>query len=338
MTLATIVNRLKAEGTIEQVRVNRYKINATERTRQLRIRSYQEDGQLYTRAQIHALFAVERGGDFFFRTEPFTFSYPWEAPSYIHRGEVPTEQQVRREQVRQERVMRTITRNSYHSSGHGVDRRGVQEALSNIARDGDGVRRSFGLEWEIYSLNEQQEDKLARILETLPSHFTEMDASLSNRGVEIIFLPLSKQEVIRVFNKLKTFCLENRVDMSNTGAHITYGVSNANVSENDLQIRINRIALAVKAACTQQAIRNVFGRDFTGYASLPRSTTERGHSNAWSASRGNSAYELRLCNWQGNIEKITEFMVATEFVFNRVFTGRDFVKIFQIMGEEIDGE
>lgn len=331
MTLATIVNRLKAEGSIEPVRVNRYKINRTVRTIRLGIRPFEEEPHLYTLSEIHGLFAVQQGTEFTFRTEPVrTASRVSSIPPYIHRGEA-------QERPAPARVYRTITRNSYHSSGSGTDRTGVREALEAIPMDEDGVRRSFGLEFEIYALNRDQEDKLARLLETMPRHFTERDASLSSTGVEIIFLPLSRAKIIEVFNTLKRFCEENGVSMEGTGSHITYGVSNAHVTGSDLQIRINRIALAVKAACTQNAIKRVFGRDFTGYASLPRSTTEQGHSNAWSASRGNSAYELRLCNWKGDIEKMTEFMVKTEFVFNRTFTATDFVDIFNIMGADIAG-
>lgn len=322
MTLATIVNRLKAEGSIEPVRVNRYVLNETARVRSLGLRVYDSNGNKveYTLQQIHELFAVPMGSEYAFRLV--------QRPSSIHES---TQTRVDREAPR---VYRTITRGCYHDSGSGTSRRGVSEALAQIPLDEDGVRRSFGLEWEINALDRDQEDKLARLLDTMPRHFTERDASLTSCGVEIIFLPLSREKIIEVFTTLQNFCRENHVGMDGTGAHITYGVSNAHVSDSDLQIRINRIALSVKAACTQREIRSVFGRDFTGYASLPRSTTERGHSNAWSASRGNSAYELRLCHWQGDINKITEFMVKTEFVFNRTFRAQDFMEIFRIMGSD----
>lgn len=78
--------------------------------------------------------------------------------------------------------LRTIRRDGYHDNGGGIRRHGVAEALNAIARDPDGVRRSFGLEWEIYNLTAQQEDKLARLLDTLPAHFTERDGSLGSHG------------------------------------------------------------------------------------------------------------------------------------------------------------
>ena len=73
---------------------------------------------------------------------------------------------------------RTIERYRYHSQD-----RDYASALAQIAPDADGVRRSFGLEYEIYTLSDTQEDKLARLLDTLPAHITESDASLGNSGI-----------------------------------------------------------------------------------------------------------------------------------------------------------
>lgn len=320
MRLSTIVNTLLAEGSIERVRVNWYRVLNTARTRQLNI---PEGTLLHPRAAVHNEFAVQvaEGDNYVYRTIPRPERMPGqEAPRPV---EPP--------------VLRTIRRDCYHSHGSGTCRYGIEEALARIPHDEDGVRRSFGLEWEVYSLDRRQEDKLARLLDTLPAHYTERDASLGGGGVEIIFLPLGLEKIREVWNTLQNFCRENNVRMDGAGAHITYGVSNSEVGNSDLQIRINRIALAVKAASTQSAIKAVFGRDFTDYAALPQSTTTHGHSNAWSASRGDSAYELRLCAWQGDIEKITNFMLATEFVFHRTFTARDFIKIFEIMGSDCSG-
>lgn len=314
MTLATLTNRLIAEGTIVRIRVNRYEVCPTHRALMLGV----HPGRVITLEGVHQLFMELVPGytdEYRFRSAPFTPPQP-----------------ERRE------VLRTIDRSAYHSHGDGIRRQGVDEALMQIQRDADGVRRSFGLEWEVGGLTAQQEDKLARLLDTLPAHHTERDGSLSSSGVEIIFLPMGAEKMIQTWNTLKQFTVENNVDMNRTGSHITYGVSNATCDRDDLQIRINRVALAVKAASTQRAIKSVFGRDFTGYAQLPSSTTYSSHSNAWSASRGNSAYELRLCCWEGNIEKIIQFMKATEFVFTRTFNAQDFINIFSIMGSECSGQ
>lgn len=322
MTLATLVNRLKAEGTIEQVRVNRYKVNDTARSRGLGI----ESGiRLYTLVQIHEMFCepAHSGVGYIFRAS---------AGPALHR------QTVQATASASYPVLRRIARHNYHSTGGGTGRQGIESALRAIAPDADGVRRSFGLEWEIGSLSREAEDRLVRLLDTLPAHVTEKDASLTDTGVEIVFMPMSAEKYIQTWTALQEFCRTEGVGMNGAGAHTTYGVSNAHVTISDLQIRINRIALTVKAASTQRAIRSVFGRDFTGYAQLPRTTIERGHSNAWSASRGDSAYELRLCQWEGNVHKIVEFMKATEFVFNRPFTAQDFMNIFAIMGSNVDGE
>lgn len=318
-TRATLVNRLIAEGTIERVRVNRYRVNPTLRSERLEV----DRSRLITLDEVHRIFMRQDSlseSDWEFRRIPQS-AFTAEPARPQPRPEPP--------------VLRRIQRDSYHSHGNGAFRTGIEGALNRIALDSDGVRRSFGLEWEIYALTPQQEDKLARLLDTLPAHFTERDGSLSGTGVEIIFLPLGRSDIIRVFHTLQNFCRENNVQMQGTGAHITYGVNNARVTRENLQIRLNRIALAVKAASTQPSIKRVFGRDFTGYAELPQGTAPHySHSLAWSASRGTSAYELRLCNWSGDIQLMTEMMVKTEFVFHRTFTAQDFLNIFRIMGAD----
>lgn len=337
MTLATLTNRLMAEGTIVRERVNRYSIQRSIRARNLDLRV----GTIVTLNQVHQIFAVQEGSDYRFRRLderaeiPFVFRNP--ATSFTtHDAEFTTRRLFAESEPAP--VLRRITRDSYHSHGDGIRRNGIEEALRAIPAESDGVRRSYGLEWEIYSLTEQQEDKLARLLDTLPRHFTERDGSLGTTGVEIIFLPLGRAKIKEVWNTMQRFCRENNICMDNTGAHLTYGIDDSEIHNvSDLQIRLNRVALAIKATSTQQAIKSVFGRDFTGYACLPNSTTSSGHSMSFSASRGTSAYELRLCNWQGDIEKITAMMDAIEFVFHRTFRAQDFMKIFEIMGANCSG-
>lgn len=320
MKLETALRILTQEGSIERVSRGQYIVNPTTRARALTslTSSVRIDLDYIKRAFLITDSSVPGG----WLLKPYT----------IGTRETP----VQREEPRL--VLRTIERNCYHSCGNGTSRRGVTEALRAIPLSGDGIRRSYGLEWEIYALDAQQEDKLARLLDTLPSHVTERDGSLSHTGVEIIFLPMSEEKYKATFKALQTFCRENHVDMNNTGAHTTYGVSNSHVEERDLQIRLNRIAMAVKAGSIQRNIKRLFGRDFTSYAHLPRSLTEFDHSQAWSASRGTSAYELRLVNWEADVNRLVEFIQATEFVFNRVFTAQDFLNIFTILGENTDGE
>lgn len=331
MTRQRICQILLNRGYIERVRVNRYHITSRGYPIALTVPSL---SALYTRNQIMPFFAFGRDDN-------------WNLAPTVRAGtpRIRTERPIRAEAPRpvERPVLRTIRRDGYHWNGDGTARNGIFEALAAIPTDEDGVKRSFGLEWEIYSLSPEQEDKLARLLDTLPPHFTERDGSLSGRGVEIIFLPLGEEKIKEVWMKLQEFCINERVDMGNTGAHLTYGVSNTEILNlNDLTIRLNRIALAVKAASSQRAIKEVFGRDFTGYAHLPNSSgnvlLQREHSMAWSTSRGDGAYELRLCNWKGDIYKIVEFMKATEFVFHRAFTANDFINIFRVMGSNCAGE
>ena len=229
------------------------------------------------------------------------------------------------------RRVRTISRNSYRSMP-----RSVAEALSRLPYDADGVRRSYGVEYEIYSLTSRQESDLAYLLDTLPPHVTERDGSLGNSGVEIIFQPMTKAELIRVVKTLGEFVVSRGVEMDGTGMHITFGVSNSTVSQSDLVIRMNRLSLAIKSVATQQALNRVFGRDFTGYARLPISLTDMTRYRAFNV-RNDSAVECRLVKWNCNIEKMVELLEASMVLFTRPFEAADFIKMFEIMGSNADG-
>lgn len=324
MTKVQLINVLLGDGAITREAVNRYKVHDTYFSRTI-LSSGIPTHTVYTRDQILEMFAVEvpaGSGDYRLRLAPQGSST---ASSSSASGS-------------QRAPLRRITRSNYHSTGSGTSRDGVRGALENIPVDEDGVRRSFGLEYEIYSLNSDQEDKLARLLDTLPPHVTERDGSLGSNGVEIVFLPMSADKYIDTWNKLKEFVRENHVPMDDggtvhmAGAHTTYGVSNSHVSVSDLQIRLNRLALAVKSVGTQRQIKRMFGRDFGNFRVLPNTTTHNSHDNAFSASRGTSAWECRLCSWSGDAERIVSFLKRSEFVFNRAFTASDFVDIFEILG------
>lgn len=237
---------------------------------------------------------------------------------------------------------RTIQRYPYHRA----PRRPIGEYLARIQPDADGVVRSFGIEYEVYSLNSDQEDKLARLLDTLPDHINEMDGSLGNNGVEIIFYPVGAADFIHIIKTLGQFIIDNNVPMgdynnrSMAGMHITYGVSNSTTTRHDLQIRLNRIAFTVAAVATQVQIRKMFGRTFGNYRSIPASTTFSNHSNAFSnAGRHENCWECRLPAWNCEPEKMIEFFRATEFAFHRPYKVEDMLTIVNLFGtEEVDGE
>lgn len=226
-------------------------------------------------------------------------------------------------------VLRTIRRYGYHSQS-----RNVQAALDRITADSDGVKRSFGLEYEINYLTATQEDKLARLLDNLPAHTAERDGSLSSAGVEIIFEPMGEADLKKTWKTLTEFVNMNSVDMGGTGAHITYGVSNSTSTRYDIQIRANRLALAVKSISTVQTLRRVFGRDFSGYCELPRTLTANHHTNAFSlAGRNSTCWECRLINWKADIDVVVQFLTATEAMFHRPFNSQDFMAIFNILDD-----
>ena len=148
-------------------------------------------------------------------------------------------------------------------------------------------------------------------------------------------MPMSEEKYKDTFRKLNSFCREEDVIMQRTGAHTTYGVNNSSVGRSDLQIRLNRLALAVKAVGTQRAIAELFGRDFSDYCQLPNSTTANYHSNAFSnSSRPDGCWECRLINWKANADKVVEFFKATEVAFHRPVTANDFINVFRILGAD----
>ena len=118
--------------------------------------------------------------------------------------------------------------------------------------------------------------------------------------------------------------------------HITFGVSNSEVSVDDLVIRTNRLALAVKAVGTQRAIIELFGRDFTDYARLPNSLTTTVRHRAFNV-RSEDAWECRLVNWKCNIEKVMKFFDIAEVLFHRPFEAQDFIKVFELLSADTQG-
>ena len=234
----------------------------------------------------------------------------------------------------QEMPLRTIQRLSYHSGERNYD-----EYISRVQPDDDGVRRTFGLEYEVYTLNQQQESKLAYLLDTLPAHVTERDGSLGSNGVEIVFMPMSASDYVTTVKKLEQFIREENIQMSynneddGAGMHTTYGVSNAEATKEDLQIRLNRYALALAALSTKPRIKQIFGRTFGRYRELPRYTMQMDHSNAFSCNgRPRTCWECRLPNWKANPEDLVKFFRITETAFHRPFNASDFDKLYDLLG------
>lgn len=298
-----IINKLIEKGVIARTAV-RGKYTVTNRN------------GLFKRAQILSEFAIE--------VQPWRYRLNENAIAAVLRPA----------------VLRTISRSGYHS----VNREQmVANALAAIPADADGVVRSFGLEYEVYSLTAEQEDKLARLLDTMPAHITERDGSLGNGGVEIVFAPVGADKYIEIVNTLKQFVIENHVVMESAfgmaGMHTTYGVSNPEASKSDLQVRLNRFALALKSVATVSQIKGLFGRDFGNYRELPRSNNYTSHVNAFSTNgRPATCWECRLPSWSCNPEGLVKFFKVTESAFHRPFTIQDLTNMYQIIGGGHDGQ
>ena len=249
-----------------------------------------------------------------------------------------------REALNQERPLRRLNILSYGASNHGEQNTRIERALNRIAVDADGVRRSFGVEYEIYQMTARQQSDLAYLLDEMPSHSVHSDGSLGTGGVEVVFDPVDAATYIQIVKKLGQFVRDHNIRMESdsngngAGMHTTYGVSNPEANKADLQIRLNRFALAVKAVGTQSAIKNLFGRDFGRYRILPTSTITNEHGNAFSTNgRPNCCWECRLISWRCNPEKLVEFFKATEVAFHRPVEAQDFVKVFEILGSNTAG-
>lgn len=296
MNIDVFINSLLERGVIVRVRRGRYVIPEM------------GDGREYDRGSLHRLFGIE--------VEPGRF--------------ILCEDVVRAFTPTGGRRKRRIERFDYHSQS-----RNVAEALERIPFDKDGVRRSYGIEFEIYALTEEQESALAYLLDTLPPHVTERDASLSDTGIEIVFEPLGRKDAVRVVKELQNFVREHDVHMYNTGMHITFGVSNSEATEEELVVRTNRLALAVKAVGTRESLIELFGRDFNDYARLPGNLLSTMRHRAFRV-RSSSCWECRLIDWSCDIDRVMEFFEATEVLFHRPFKVEDFMRIFRLLGSNVD--
>lgn len=268
--------------------------------------------------------------------------------------------EVRAEHARSTRPHRHLNRGSYHSNGQGTARYGLEQALSRITADSDGVKRSFGIEYEIYTLTSDQESDLCYLLDTLPPCKAERDSSLGSNGVELVFDPVGKDDYIRIVRTLRTFIDEHGIYMLNedsgsgAGMHTTYGVSNSHARTSDtirvngynvplIQARLNRISSLIKVTCTKQQVKSVFGRYFTGYARSSFSEGEsyylsyNDHSNSMSINGRRpvndiyTCWEFRLPCYKCDPEKVVDFLKATEWVFHRTMHTEDVTAMLNII-------
>lgn len=267
---------------------------------------------------------------------------------------------VREEPRRSDRPRRTLTRGYYHQYGNGTSRHGLQAALNRIAADSDGVKRSFGVEYEIYRLTPEQESDLCYLLDDLPPCKPEHDGSLSTNGVELVFDPVGKEDYIRIVRTLRTFIDEHGIYMlddttgQGAGMHTTYGVSNSHARTTDtirvsgctvplIQARLNRVSSLMKVCATKQQIKDVFGRYFTSYAQSSFSQGEdsylryNNHSNSMSINGRapvNDVYtcwEFRLPCYKCDPEKVVDFFKATEWVFHHTMHTEDVTAMLNVL-------
>lgn len=287
---------------------------------------------------------------------------PTETPADPVEEAVTTTAEAVADAVREEhaRPLRHLSIGYYHQNGQGTSRVGLQAALNRITADSDGVKRSFGVEYEIYTLTEQQQSELCYLLDDLPPCKAEHDGSLGAGGVELIFDPVGKEDYIRIVKTLRTFIEEQGIYMIDhstgrgAGMHTTYGVSNSHVRDTDtirvggysvplIQARLNRISSLIKVTATQQQVKTLFGRYFTGYAQSSFSQGEssylryNAHENSMSINGRQpldhiyTCWEFRLLAYECDPEKVVEFFKATEWVFHRTMHTEDISAMLNVL-------
>lgn len=274
--------------------------------------------------------------------------------------ETPVEEPVVATTTASTRPLRHLSRGYYHQNGHGTARHGLQAALNRIAADSDGVKRSFGVEYEIYTLTGPQESDLCYLLDDLPPCKAENDGSLSTNGVELVFDPVGKDDYIRIVKTLRRFIDDHGIYMlddatgQGAGMHTTYGVSNSHARDTDtirvggytvplIQARLNRVSSLMKVCATRQQIKDVFGRYFTGYAQSSFSQGEdsylryNNHSNSMSINGRTpvdhiyTCWEFRLLCYKCNPEKVVDFFRATEWVFHHTMHTEDVTAMLNVL-------
>lgn len=248
----------------------------------------------------------------------------------------------------------TLEQNRYHHFADDDDYKNyIKECINRIPADMDGVRRSYGLEYEIYSMSTNDRSDLSYLLRHLPKCHPENDGSLGPGGVELVFDPMGEEDYINTVKTLKEFVERHHIVMrggsTEAGMHTTYGVSNSechnalNERENGvpfIQLRLNRISAMMHIAGKKDNIRNTFGRYFGHYR---RSSLELGgvsefihvdtHENAMSIHGRDpvdgifTCYEFRLPNWQADPEKVVKFFKATEWIFHREWKPSDMLSL-----------
>lgn len=245
----------------------------------------------------------------------------------------------------------TTYKRMYRGEYHSISRKKFDDYLNAIPYDSDDIRRSYGLEYEIYHLNEWQTHCLTLLTPILPYHIVEKDGSLGYTGLEMIFAPMDREYLKATVNILHKFVKLLNIDMQNTGMHITYGLKykdndkqqlaedegtsyQFSSSTNNIQLRLNRLIFTLCATATHDQLVSIFGRTFNNYALMPSRTSDWGRYLAMTNSnRKGTVFEFRLPKYNCKIDKVVEFLKLTDFVYERGLNKDDLLKIYDFVKE-----
>lgn len=226
-------------------------------------------------------------------------------------------------------------RNSYHSNGQGSQRSIVTEGMAKIAAV-NGVKTSIACELEMGTMSTAQQRAFAQVLynHNVVVNF-ESDSTVA--GGEYPTEPMEINKFIEFIEDWQNMIKDNHIDMTNAGAHITIGKSNATASEQDLKIRLSRYSLLIDVLTSIDERTRIFGRNYANWAQ--RITTvgssEVRHGASFCTQNRIRCFEFRLSHWKMDVKATVRILnEIANVVFYRKPTENDFARFCEIVGEE----
>lgn len=265
------------------------------------------------------------------------------AAATASRPETYTMNEPRRETRATEQAWATVeeilhgiqTRGSYHINHNGSGRSIVQTGLAKIQAV-NGVKTSIAIELEMGTMNATAQRKFAQLLHD-KNVVVQFENDSTVNGGEYPTEPMDINKFIDFIEAWQNFIRETGNDMQGSGAHITIGKSNATAQLQDLRIRLSRYCLLLSSITTQVERKQLFGRDFAGYARKITDvcSNQVAHGYAFSCDDRVKAFEFRLSHWQMDVRATVRILnEIASVVFYHKPTPADFARFVTIVGEE----
>ena len=226
-------------------------------------------------------------------------------------------------------------RNSYHSNGQGSQRSIVAEGMAKIPAV-NGVKTSIAMELEMGMMNSAQQRAFAQVLYN-HNVVVNFESDSTVQGGEYPTEPMEINKFIEFAEDWQNMIKDNHIDMTNAGAHITIGKSNATASEQDLKIRLSRYSLLIDVLTSIDERTRIFGRNYANWAQ--RITTvgsgEVRHGASFCTQNRVRCFEFRLSHYKMDVKATVRILnEIANVVFYRKPTENDFARFCEIVGEE----